>query len=196
MQVENAVVKILQAGVEADYLTFSGNGEPTFHPRFTEIVDRIIVARDRYAKSLDIALLSDSAWIWKKTIQAAVKKLDVPILKLDAGDEETFQQINRPTQDISFKKILAGLKQLKSFHMQTLFVDGAVSNTGEEQVRNWLTQVVKIRPLSVQIYTIDRPVPVKKLQRVSQERLKEIAERVKSESGVAACVYASVKQDI
>ena len=43
------------------WLTFSGNGEPTLHPAFPEIVDRIISLRDRALPQARTAILSNSS---------------------------------------------------------------------------------------------------------------------------------------
>ncbi|MFQ5825374.1 MAG: radical SAM protein, partial [bacterium] len=42
------------------YITFSGNGEPTLHPDFTEIVDGVIQLRNRFAPCSNTAILTNS----------------------------------------------------------------------------------------------------------------------------------------
>ncbi len=37
-----------EAGEKLDVITFAGNGEPTMHPHFAEIVDDTVALRDRF----------------------------------------------------------------------------------------------------------------------------------------------------
>ena len=42
-------LKSMKANGEAlNTITFSGNGEPTMHPKFSEIVDKVLSLRDEY----------------------------------------------------------------------------------------------------------------------------------------------------
>ena len=74
----------------------------------------------------------------------ALKKVDMNILKLDAGTDETLKKINCPLVDISIEKIITELKQFKSnLIIQTLFVRGKnngiiIDNTTETEVNEWL----------------------------------------------------------
>ena len=49
-----------RSALEFDYLTFSGNGEPTLYPQFAELVTEVARIRDRYRPAAKIALLSNS----------------------------------------------------------------------------------------------------------------------------------------
>lgn len=67
--------------------------------------------------------------------------------------------------------------------MQTMFVTGshdgkAVDNTTKEEISAWLQVVKETNPREVMIYTIDRETPEKNLEKVSVEKLKEIAKRI------------------
>ena len=192
-QVATAVGDVLRKGVSADYLTFSGNGEPTLHPRFGAIVDKIIAVGKELLASADTCILSNSAFVWQPKIRQALAKLDVRIMKLDVGDAESFAKINRPVEGIMFEKIIAGLKDLDNYYVQTIFFDGAISNIGEGQLDRWMERVRELKPAGVQIYTIDRPVPSKGLKKVSDERLAEIAAMLKARAGIPAGVYAPAK---
>ncbi len=60
-EVLNAVEAALQGGLDFDYLTFSGNGEPTLHPNFAEIVFEVRILRDRLRPQVKLAVLSNSS---------------------------------------------------------------------------------------------------------------------------------------
>ena len=43
-----------------DVLTFAGNGEPTAHPRFPEIIEDTLALRDKYFPNAKVSVLSNS----------------------------------------------------------------------------------------------------------------------------------------
>ena len=92
-----------------DYITFSGNGEPTLHPDFPAIVEVVRDIRDRYASHVKLAILSNSTTINKPEMVEALMQLDTPIMKLDAGSEKLYKRINRPAGGVDFNKIVEGL---------------------------------------------------------------------------------------
>ena len=83
-----------------DALTFAGNGEPTLHPDFANIVDDTIVLRDRYAPGAKVSVLSNSSMIGDPSVFNALLKMDNNILKLDAGSERIFQLMNNPVKTL------------------------------------------------------------------------------------------------
>ena len=64
-QVVQAVKEAMQSKTKFDYVTFSGNGEPTLHPAFPEIVEKVIELRDNYRPKAKIALLTNSSGVMK-----------------------------------------------------------------------------------------------------------------------------------
>ncbi len=60
--VKQSLEKFLHNYPKIDFITFSGNGEPTLHPQFSEIVDIIKELRDKYIPDVKLALLSNSTF--------------------------------------------------------------------------------------------------------------------------------------
>jgi wyosine [tRNA(Phe)-imidazoG37] synthetase (radical SAM superfamily) len=106
----NDVENALKSSLEFNYLTFSGNGEPTLHPHFREIVTAVVALRNKYRPDARIALLSNSSGSVREEVRMSIANIDLPVFKLDAGTEETFMEINRPAKDISLLKIVESLK--------------------------------------------------------------------------------------
>lgn len=48
-ELEGKLAEMAAAGQKPDAITFAGNGEPTGHPEFAQIVDDVIKLRDRFA---------------------------------------------------------------------------------------------------------------------------------------------------
>jgi wyosine [tRNA(Phe)-imidazoG37] synthetase (radical SAM superfamily) len=172
-------------GLKPDVLTFAGNGEPTGHPHFPEIIDDTIRLRDQYCPQAHVSVLSNSTFTYKPAIRDALMKVDNNILKLDTVDPAYINKVDRPVNPAYDVKEI--IDHLKSFHghviIQTMFMKGTmdgedVDDTGEAFVGPWLEAVREIAPKEVMIYTIDRETPDHDLQKASPEQLDAIRDRV------------------
>ncbi len=182
--VEEALTERLRSGVETDFITFSDNGESSVHPGFPEILERVTRVRDRYLPSARTCILSNAAGAVDARVRESITRVDLPILKLDAGDEATFNEINRPCPGLRFEDILEGLRRCGRFHTQTLFVDGAVENISREKRERWLQLLTELRPEQAQIYSLDRPPAASGLKRVPLETLERFAREAVERTGV------------
>lgn len=187
--------KALQAeNIYPDSLTFAGNGEPTLHPQFATIVDDVVKLRDTFFPRARVTVLSNATMLHKESVRSSLYKVDGNVLKLDAGTQATFAQINRPSKAITLEDII---NRLCDFHghviIQTMFLRGVlngqpVDNTTEAEISAWLGHLARIRPKLVMIYPIDRRTPIESLQKITATELKTIATRVK-QIGINAEVY-------
>lgn len=71
-------------GIAPDVITFAGNGEPTMHPEFADIIDDTIETRNRFFPKAKIAVLSNSTMLHKEDVFLALNKIEDNILKLDS----------------------------------------------------------------------------------------------------------------
>jgi len=179
-----AVETALSSSREFDYITFSGNGEPTLHPDFPELVDDVIALRDRYRPSAKIGLLSNSTGLIYERVRETVPKIDFPMFKLDAGTEKTFTAINRPAKGIRFAAIVDHLTSLSNILIQTVMIDGSPSNVSDDELKAYFDHIRRIKPIEVHIYSIDRPVPETDITLVPPDNLRQIAERGTKETGI------------
>ena len=159
-----------------DYLTFSGNGEPTLHPDFNEIVRGVLSLRNKIRPEAKLAILSNSSRVNEPDILSSLQLFDAPMMKLDAGDEKTFQAINRPAQSIRFSDIIAGLKCLPQLMIQSLMLDGRISNVRGEACETWVSLLGDLKPKEIHIYSTARPTAFEGVEVVEQKKLHEIAE--------------------
>jgi wyosine [tRNA(Phe)-imidazoG37] synthetase (radical SAM superfamily) len=184
-KVEEAISK----HVHLDYLTFSGNGEPTLHPHFPEIVAEVSRLRNRLCPHVRLAILSNSSRISRPEIRRAIEQLDDPIMKLDAGDPATFAQISRPVSGVKFEEIIAALQTMPGLIIQSMIIAGQAQNAEGEAHEAWLDTIAQLSPQKVQIYSIDRPVPVSGLRRVSKEALERLARNAQERTGIEVRAY-------
>ncbi|MFH1263681.1 MAG: radical SAM protein [Pseudomonadota bacterium] len=165
-------------------LTFSGNGEPTAHPRFPEIVNAVREMRNRMVPLARIVVLTNGAHLDRPGMIDALNACDDVVAKIDAGTEETFRGVNQPAKSVTLSGIVSRLRSLHRVVVQTMFVTGEVDNTTEAEIDAWLGHLRSIRPAAIQIYTLDRVPADRSVLPVEPERLREIARRVREECGL------------
>lgn len=184
-KMEGKLTQMAEAGELPDVITFAGNGEPTLHPDFAEIIDDTIQLRDQICPNARIAVLSNATMLHKASVVGALLKVDDNIQKLDSAIEETIRLIDCPTSNFNLANVVNNLKSFGGkVTIQTLFLRGnyknqAIDNTTEKELTAWLKLVAEIAPRQVMIYTIDRDTPAAGLEKVKLEELQQIAARVR-----------------
>jgi len=170
------IEKCHEEGTPIDSITFSGHGEPTINPSFAEIVDVVIELRDRYYPNAVVSVLSNATMLGNPKVVEALKKVDNPILKLDASTTEGVKMVNKPAGSWNLEKVV---EQLASFNgdfvLQTMFLKWDGFNTADH-VAAWMDIVRKLKPREIMVYTLDRETPQKGLQKFT---VGEMAELVK-----------------
>ena len=187
--IELALQRLSHDRQAVDSITICGNGEPTLSPNLAEVIVTARRLRDRYLPKARLAILSNSSTVGNKTVREALESLDLKIMKFDAGSEEMFRQLNHPRAPIYMGEIVAGLKELTNIFLQSLFVQGRVTNADPDSVGLWVDRVRDIRPLGVQIYTLDREPADKRIEKVSLATLQWIANEVRWRAGLEAEVF-------
>ena len=93
---EDKLKEMAAEGIVPDVLTFAGNGEPTAHPQFAEIINDTISLRDRYCPKAKVSVLSNSTKAHLKDVHNALMLVDNNILKLDTVNAEYISRVDRP----------------------------------------------------------------------------------------------------
>ena len=183
-KLEEKLQQMTTDGQLPDVLTFAGNGEPTCHPHFAEIIDDTIRLRNQYCPMAKVSVLSNSTMIHRQAVHDALMRVDNNILKLDTIDSIYINKVDHPNGTYDVEKII---ERMKAFNghiiIQTMFMRGecrgeSVDNTGDEYVTPWLEAVKEIKPQQVMIYTIDRETPTPGLLKATHEQLDAIRDRV------------------
>ena len=127
-KLEEQLQKMVAEGQLPDVLTFAGNGEPTGHPHFAEIIDDTIRLRDQYCPNAKVCVLSNSTMIHRPEVHDALMRVDDNILKLDTVDPTYINKVDRPTGHYDVQQII---EHMKSFHghiiIQTMFMRGTLN---------------------------------------------------------------------
>ncbi|MFQ5649310.1 MAG: radical SAM protein [bacterium] len=188
-EIELAIGEVLKSGLTFDYLTFSGNGEPTLHPDFETIVNRVLKMRATLRLDFKLALLSNGTTTPDPQLRKTFARIDLPMMKLDVGNEAAFKRMNHGVPPVRFSDILAGIKSLDRVVIQSMFVAGRVDNSTEAQVDTWIDALREIAPLWVQIYSLDRVAADNALHTVERARLMQIARRAQEATGLQIDVF-------
>lgn len=178
---------MIDAGEHLDVITFSGNGEPTLHPQFKEIVQDVIMLRDRFFPNAKVSVLSNSTMLKKDSVVEALKKVDNNILKLDSAIASSLRLINQPTSNgVLPEGIIADLKKFNGkCIVQTMFLRGEhngklIDNTTDVEVNELIKAYTEIAPQEVMIYSIDRKTPEENLVKVEKAELEAIGKRIEA----------------
>lgn len=160
-------------GVPVDSITFSGNGEPTMNPDFPEIVEATLRLRDEYFPDAKVSVLSNAVLVGRARIAEALRKVDNPILKIDASSDLLIQKINKPVGNYRLADIIGALKSFNGdFILQTMFLRSPEFDTATpEALGAWMDIVRELRPREIMVYTIDRETPDKSLGKYTVEEM-------------------------
>lgn len=184
-----------EKGEPLDVITFSGNGEPTIHPQFKEIIHDTIMLRDRHYPQAKVSVLSNSTFLGNPKVVEALRKVDNNILKLDSAFDRTMRLLNRPANpNVVVEGIIQDIMQFSgSCIVQTMLLRGEhngkpIDNTTDEEIDALIDAYRHIAPKEVMIYSIDRKTPEEHLEKISAEEMERIGKRI-ADAGINVKVY-------
>ena len=164
------------AGISIDSITFSGDGEPTLNPDFPEIIDLTLELREKYYPRAKVSVLSNATRAGRESVFQALRKVDNPILKLDAPTDEGAALVNQPVGEYHVADIVRDLARFEGdFVLQTMFLKGDGFESAD-WVDGWMDLVRQLRPREVMVYTIDRETPQKGLRKYTVEEMRALVQ--------------------
>ena len=159
-----------------DYVTFAGNGEPTMHPRFPLVVDRVLEVRDALAPASKVCVMSNGLSAGRPAIRAALERVDERLMKLDPGPTP---EVNGVRYDRA--RVVEDLRALSDVTVQAMVVAGpGYSGADDAAVEEWLHALARLQPKAVQVYSIARPPADARVTPVARARLEAIAARART----------------
>ena len=160
-------------GLKVDSITFSGNGEPTMNPDFGEIIDLTLRLRDRYYPEAKVSVLSNATLVGRESVFQALKKIDNPIMKIDASSDALVQKMNKPVGAYHLEEVIRNLEKFEgNFILQTMFLRSDDFNAATpEALEGWMNIVRHLRPREIMVYTIDRQTPDRSLGKYTIEEM-------------------------
>lgn len=180
---EAKLADILLEGTRVDSITFSGDGEPTLNPDFAQIIDDTIALRDIYCPQAKVSVLTNSTKLLSDSVFGALRKVDAPILKLDAPTDERARKINGALPSFRVDDVVKGMKRFEGdFILQTMFLRSDDFDSLEPQMlAKWMDIVRELRPRLIMAYTIARPTPQSGLSAYSAAQIREALKPLEDE---------------
>lgn len=180
---EAKLADILLEGTQVDSITFSGDGEPTLNPDFARIIDDTIALRDIFCPQAKVSVLTNATKLLSDTVFGALRKVDAPILKLDAPTDERARKINGALPSFRVDDVVKGMKRFEGdFILQTMFLKSDDFDSLEPQMlAKWMDIVREIRPRLIMAYTIARPTPQSGLSAYSAAQIREALKPLEDE---------------
>lgn len=180
---ETKLADILLEGTRVDSITFSGDGEPTLNPDFARIIDDTIALRDIYCPQAKVSVLTNATKLLSDTVFGALRKVDAPILKLDAPTDELARKINGALPSFRVDDVVKGMKRFEGdFILQTMFLRSDDFDSLEPQMlAKWMDIVRELRPRLIMAYTIARPTPQSGLSAYSATQIRDALKPLEDE---------------
>ena len=175
---EDKLQKCLLDGTHIDSITFSGDGEPTLNPDFPRIIKDTLMLRDAFCPEARVSVLSNATRVCRDEVFEALKLVDNPIMKLDAPSNALAARINQPQGEYDVDGIVAALSRFNGdFVLQTMFLRGpGFDSSAPEVLLPWMDIVRRLHPREVMVYTLDRPAPMKGLEKFSEEEMRSLVQ--------------------
>ena len=172
-----------------DYITFSGQGEPTLNLTLGRAAEKIKQMTD-----IPLAVLTNSSLIPNKEVRRGLNKCDLVIAKIDAGTQRLFGKINQPCRGINLNNIVEGIKEIHTrVAIQTLlFSFKKLTNADEESIKSLIEiykKINEVKPIEIFLGTAYRPSGSEKLMALPPERLEEIAGQINRETKIQVVYY-------
>lgn len=173
---EEKLAQCMLDGTRMDSITFAGDGEPTLHPDFPAIVDDVLTLRDIYYPSAKVSVLSNATRLSDGKVFEALKKVDNPIMKLDAPTDELVRRVNKPNAGYSVAEVVGNLARFEgNFILQTMFLKSRdFDSSSPEVIEGWMDIVRFLKPRQIMAYSIDRPTPQKGLVKFSESQIRNL----------------------
>jgi len=175
---EDKLAACMLEGTPIDSITFSGDGEPTLNPEFPRIIDDTLQLRDAYYPAAKVSVLSNATRVHVPEIAAALKRVDNPILKIDAPTDALIDKIDHPAPGYRLERVLEALRGFHGdFVLQTMFLRSPEFDSSSPEVLDgWMDIVRELKPRKIMVYTIDRPTPAQGLEKFSTARMRELVQ--------------------
>ena len=160
---------------DPDYITFSGSGEPALNSKIGDVLKFIKQTKP----NIPVAVLTNGTMLFDKNVRDAIMDADVVLPSLDAATQYVFEKINRPAKGLTINKVIQGIIDFKNDFKGNLWLEVFILpdyNNKKEELIELKKAILKIKPDSVQLNTLDRPGTVSNLRGATSEEMKRVVD--------------------
>jgi wyosine [tRNA(Phe)-imidazoG37] synthetase (radical SAM superfamily) len=128
-------------GVAADWVVFSGMGEPTLAANLGAAIE---VARDTLGKP--VAVITNGTFLMDDKVRKELALADMVIVKLNASQDKVFQEINRPAPGISVNQVITGTQLFRLEYKGKLAIEAMLmeANKNEAYEISYIAKVLMV----------------------------------------------------
>jgi wyosine [tRNA(Phe)-imidazoG37] synthetase (radical SAM superfamily) len=138
-----------------DFISLAGSGEPTLNSRLGELIRGI-----KRLTRVPVAVLTNGSLLWMPQVRDDLKRVDLVLPSLDAGDARLYRYVNRPHPKLDFGKVVRGLTEFTAgfpgrVWLEVFLLAGVTGLPVE--VKKIAALARRIGPARVQLNTVSRP---------------------------------------
>ena len=167
-----------------DYITISGSGEPTLNKSIGLIIDEIKKLTD-----IPVAVLTNGSMLWKREVADAILAADLVIPSLDAGTEEVFLRVNRPSPELAFRQVVEGLETFTNRYKGNVWIEVFLLKGLSDSIKEIeaiSANLKNVRKERIQLNTVARPACENFALPVSRSRMEKLLKIMPEETEVIA----------
>jgi len=184
-------------------IAFSGDGEPTTHRNFDEIVAACAEVKRRHGlDAVKMVLITNASRLHRPHVQRGLEALDRNQgeiwAKLDAGTEEYFRSVAR--SPVPFSRVLeniTGAARVRPLVIQSLWMRIRGQPPPGEEIQAFCERLREITTAGgslslIQVYTIARPPAESCVASLSDDEVDRLAAVVARETGLPTAAFYGV----
>ncbi len=145
-------------GMDIDYATFSGMGEPTLASNLGRAIKLV-----RLYLEVPVAVITNSSLLTRTDVRDELAQADAVIAKLDAPDETLFYQINRPRIKCRLNEVIEAIGLFREAYRGQLALDMMFIEANRDRAAEMARVARELSLDEVQINTPLRPCAVSPL---------------------------------
>jgi len=155
-----------------DFITFSGEGEPTLNLDIGRLIRRLKAKHD-----IPVAVITNSTLLTDSRVRRDLYPADLVVPSLDAADRRSFARVNRCHRGLKVEAVIDGLRTFRRFYrgqmwLEIMLVRGI--NDSPEHLVRLRRAVAAIRPDRVHLNTVVRPPAERTAKPLSQDELEQV----------------------
>ncbi len=158
---------------DPDYITFSGSGEPTLNSGLGDILQFI----KQNKPEVPVAVLTNGTLLFDAKVRESLINSDVVLPSLDAATQDVFEKINCPANGLSIDKCIKGIIDFRNDFKGKIWLEVFILpgyNDNDDELMKLKKVILKIKPDSVQLNTLDRPGNVTNLRSATRNELQRV----------------------
>ncbi len=140
---------------DIDWVTFVGSGEPTLHSGIGWLIRETKKLTDK-----PVAVITNGSLLYLPEVRAELAPVDAVMPTLDAGTPDLYRKINRPWPELTFQRLVQGLRAFRAEYEGNLWIEVMLikgMNDSEEALQALARVLRTIAPDQVHILLPDRP---------------------------------------